>query len=505
FWPIGEISEATLQEYIGTLEPFIGKGLTQPEPRLTRLYSDIGVAPHIVGYTGFIPAEEIDSYLADGYRGDEQVGLVGVERWGEEYLNGERGGILTVVGPSGEFISTVQEISPKQARSVYTSLELDYQAAVEQALAQAILTLPAGVSSGAVVVMDVNSGAIRAMASYPTYNPNVFDLAQPDADVNLGQLFNDPTRPLFNRAAQGAYPAGSLFKIVTMTAGLNSGLYTPQSLYTSTGSWNVLGDNFIKTDWLETGHGTVSLADALVVSCNSCFYDVAYNLDLQDPYFFPNVAKSFGLGNITGLQGVREAAGLIPDPDWKIGNVGEGWANGDAVNMGIGQGFVQVTPLQMTTIFSAIANGGIVYQPTLVDRIGEGGGAPVETLQPRISSELPIRAEDLGIIRDSLWKVANSSPNGTASLVLADMSIPTAGKTGTAEAPPNAPHAWYGGYAPAGPFTNSDGIVITEPEIAVVVIVENGGQGSEVAAPIFRRVIELYYGIQPVTPYPWGG
>lgn len=503
YWPLGNLSEETLQAHIGALQPYIGRGLVQPEPRLSRIYSEQGVAPHIVGYTGFIPAEALDRYLELGYEGDEQVGLVGVEQWGEDYLNGQKGGTLTVVGPNGEYISTIQETASKQARSVYTTIDLDFQAAVEQALETAILNHPAG-DAGAVVVMDVNTGAIRAMASYPSYDPSVFDLTRPDSEERLGVLFSNPLRPLVNRAAQGAYPAGSLFKIVTLSAGLNSGLYTLDSTYTSTGTWNKLGDNFIKTDWLETGHGTVSLANALVVSCNSCFYDVAYTLDLNDPSLFPATAKAFGLGSITGIEGVNEASGTIPDADWKLATYGEGWATGDAVNMGIGQGFVEVTPLQMVNIFAAIANGGTLYQPTVIDRIGAGGGAPEEKLPTQINSELPIQESDLATIKDSLWRVANT-PQGTASETLLGMAVPVAGKTGTAEAPPNLPHAWFGGYAPAGAFTRADGVVISNPEIAVVVIIENSGEGSAVAAPVFRRVVELYYGIQPLTPYPWGG
>ncbi|KAA3657876.1 MAG: hypothetical protein DWQ04_26850 [Chloroflexi bacterium] len=501
YWPIGEIPEETLQQYITALQPYIGKGLAQPEPRLARLYSDDGVAPHIVGYTGYIPAETLADYQLQGYRGDEQVGLAGIERWGEDYLNGERGGMLTVVGPSGEYISTVQERESKQARSVYTTLDRDFQKSVEEALAYAIETHPVG-NRGAVVVIDVNTGAIRAMASYPTYSPTIFDLARPDADVELGQVLSNPANPLVNRVTQGAYPAGSLFKVVTFTAAVNSGLYTPESTYTSTGTWERLGENFVKTDWSETGHGTVSLAQALVVSCNSCFYDAAYNMDFQDNFFFSNTAKEFGLSSATGIEGAAENSGLIPDPEWKLANVGEGWATGDAVNMGIGQGYVQVTPLQMATIFAALANGGTIPQPTLIDRIGSGGGAPEELWPSQNKGQLPLSPEHLATIQNSLWNVANSEA-GTAVDRFIGLPVPVAGKTGTAEAPPNSPHAWFAGYAPAASYTRSDGLTLNEPEIAVVVIVENAGEGSEVSAPIFRRIVELYYGVTPLQPLPW--
>ncbi len=500
-WPIGEVSEETLQTHILALQPHIGKGLLQPEPRLARLFSDDGVAPHIVGYTGYIPAEQIDQYHADGYRGDEQVGLAGVEQWGEDYLNGERGGILTVVGPSGEYISTIQERESKQARSVYTTLDRDFQAAVEEAFGNALSSHPFA-QRGAVIVLDVNTGAVRATASFPTYNPSIFDLARPNADVELGQVFSDPQNPLVNRVAQGAYPAGSLFKIVTFTAAVNSGLYTPEARYTSTGTWERLGESFIKTDWLDGGHGTISLAQALVVSCNSCFYDAAYNMDFEDNFHFSNTAEQFGLSSLTGIQGISESAGLIPDPEWKIANVGEGWATGDAVNMGIGQGYVQVTPLQMANIFAAIANGGTLNQPTLIDRIGAGGGAPEAPWRPQVNGQLPLSPENLTVIQNSLWKVANDGA-GTAVDRFEGLPVIVAGKTGTAEAPPNEPHAWFGGYAPAAPYVDANGVPINDPEIAIVVIVENAGEGSEVAAPIFRRIVELYYGISPLMPLPW--
>ena len=501
YWPIGDIPEETMQAHGAALQPYIGAGLAPPSTRLTRIYPENGIAPHIVGYLGSIPAEQADEYEGLGYRGDEQVGLAGVERWGEDYLNGDRGGTLTVVGPNGEYITTIQEREPQQARSVYTTIERDFQAAVEQALADAIAAHPLG-EAGAIVVMDVNTGAVRAMASYPTYNPAVFDATRPGAEAGLAAVLNDPGRPLVNRAAQGAYPAGSLFKIVTMSAALNSGLYTPDTTYTSTGIWNRLGEAYTKRDWRQGGHGTVSLKQALVVSCNSCFYDAAYNLDDYDPFFFPDTARHFGLGAATGIQGVIEAAGLIPDPDWKLASQGDGWARGDAVNMGIGQGFVQVTPLQMVRILAAIANGGTLYQPTLIGRIGAGAGAPEEPWPAQGTGQLSLSPEHLAVIQQSLYDVANSS-SGTAAHRFVGLPVPVAGKTGTAEDPPRNSHAWFAGYAPAGPYTRPDGTVIQAPEIAIAVIVENAGEGSDVAAPIFRRIVELYYGITPLTPFPW--
>ncbi|MCI0395644.1 MAG: hypothetical protein L0332_27180 [Chloroflexi bacterium] len=498
--PLGDITGEVMEAHYAELQPYLDNGLATDD-RLTRLYTETGTAAHVLGYTGFIPAESLAEYQALGYQGDEQVGLAGVELWGERYLSGTRGGALTVVGPNGEYISTIQESEPKQARSIYTTLDLPFQAAVEQALAEAIETHPAG-AAGSIVVLDAQSGAVRAMASYPAYNPAIFDSVRVDAAEQLQAVLDNPNQPLVNRVTQAEYPPGSTFKIVTFSAGVNSGLYTPNSLYTSTGTWDRLGENFIKRDWREGGHGTVSLSQALVVSCNSCFYDVGYNLDGYDPFFLPNTARQLGFDAPTGIVGLLEAGGLIPDPEWKINVQGEGWVTGDSVNMAIGQGFVLVTPLQMARLIAAVANGGVLYRPSVIDRIGAGGGAPEEKWPVEAQGQLPLSDDYREVIRQSLRAVANSA-DGTAAYQFTGLPVPVAGKTGTAETPGGQPHAWFIGYAPAEPYTLSDGTVVNAPQLAIAVMIENAGEGSAVAAPIFRRVVELYYGITPVRPYPW--
>ncbi len=499
--PVGDVPEEVMQQYVTSLQPFIGQGLAEPQTRLARLFAEGGIAPHLVGHTGFIPAEVVAEYTAQGYRGDEIVGLDGIELWGEDYLNGERGGTLTVIDPNGQYVGTVAERAPKQARSIYTTIDVELQTAVEQILADAVETYPLP-TAGAAIVMDVNTGKILAMASYPDFDPTIYDPVRPDAANTLAAVYADPARPLLNRAAQGQYPAGSLFKVVTFTAAMNSGLFTPGSTYYSSGTWSGLGPNFVKVDWLPGGHGTVSYQTAITVSCNSCFYEAALAMDNVDPNHFPAVAQQMGLGQLTGLVGIAEAPGTIPSPAWKEETLGEVWLPGDAVNMGIGQGFVQVTPLQVASIFSAIANGGTLYRPTLIDRIGAGGGAPEEPFPVQVNGEMPISPENLASLQQGLFDVTHSG-RGTAEFIFKGLSVPVAGKTGTAEDPPRNSHAWFAGYAPAGPYTRPDGTVTTEPEIAVVVIMENAGQGSEVAAPIVRQIMESYFGITPLTPLPW--
>ena len=499
-WPVGDISTDTYQANYPSLEPYLQSGALQANQRLTRLYPAGGIAPHIIGYTGRISPEELPDYQALGYQGDEIIGLTGVEAWGEDYLNGDRGGTLTVIGPAGEIISTIAEREPRQARSVYTTINATFDQAVQQALTDALTTHPLGFS-GAVVVLEVNTGKVLAMASYPTYDPAVFDPLTPNP--NLETVLNDPAQPLLNRATQVNFPPGSIFKLVTFSAGMLSGLYTPETRYTSTGTWNRLGDAYIKTDWRAGGHGTISLREALVVSCNSCFYDVGFNIDGIDQWLLPNTANAFGFGVPTQIMGIGEVAGFIGNPEWKLNTYGEGWSTGDTVNMSIGQGFVDVTPLQIANMFAAVANGGTLYRPTVIDRIGAGGGAPEEPIPSQVLGQLPITAETLTVIQESLFRVTTAG-SGTATDKFVGLRVPVAGKTGTAEAANfGPPHAWFGGYAPAGPYTLADGTVITTPQIAVVVFAQNAGEGSAVSAPIFRRIIELYYGITPLTPFPW--
>jgi penicillin-binding protein 2 len=506
--PLGDAPQDAIAPHLDALRPFIDSGGLELRERLTRLYRDGGVAPHVTGYTSAVPAEQLDEWLARGYRGDERVGVAGLEAWGEPYLGGNRGGTLYLISPNGDPLGTLVEVPAKANRSLYTTLIKDFQIQVEETLAGAIESHPDG-HAGVIVVMDVNNGEILAMASYPDFDPNLFDPINPESATGLRVLLSDTGRPLVNRATQGIYPAASVFKIVTMSAALLSNAYLPDTRYTCTGTWDRLGPNYIKGDWLEGGHGNISLQQALTFSCDPFFYDVGFTLDQIDSFLIPDTARAFGFGAPTGIQGLLEEDGIIPDPQWKLETEGEGWGRGDSVNMAIGQGFVAVTPLQITNMLAAVANGGTLYRPQIVSQIGEGGGAPEESMEPAVIGTLPISAEQLAVIQQSLLGVTTIS-GGTATHRFTNMIIPVAGKTGTAEVPPiyredgtlnEEPTAWFAAYAPAVATPDLEEVP-DEPEIAVVIMIENVGEGSAVAAPITRRIIELYYDIRPLTPYP---
>lgn len=484
--PLGEASAEDVQASREVLASLGGLQLKQYN---TRFYPFGGVAAQVVGYMQTIPAEQLAEYQARGYDGDERVGLTGLERWGEEYLTGGRAGKLYVVTPGGQYVTGLAESQRRPAQAIYTTLDRDLQLAAQQAL---------GDFKGSVIVLNPQMGEVLAMASNPAFDPNLFDPTNRNSTA-LSEVLNDPGRPLLNRAAQGAYPPGSVFKIAMMGAALLSGLYTRDSLYTCTGYWDGLGPNAIKQDWTVTfgvkPHGQINLIQSLAFSCDPYYYTIALSLYQHHPDYMSNIARQFGLGAPTGIGEIDEAAALIPDPAWKLATYGEPWTSGDSVNMGIGQGYVLATPLQIAQMMAAVRNGGVLYRPQLVHHIAPPGGAPTFELQPVANGQLPVKAEHLAEIQEGLRGVT-TLPGGTARFVFPSFEVPVAGKTGTAEDPAQgAPHAWFAGYTEAN---RPD-----KPDLVIVVMVENKGEGSEIAAPIFKRMVEIYFLGRPYSLYPW--
>ncbi len=494
--PLGDADAEVVQEYWNQLRTYPPLGFTEKSGR--RYYNVL--APHVMGYTGLIQPEQVDYYNERGYRGDEVVGQAGLELWGEEYLAGRTGGTLTAWTPTGQFYGEIAGRDPEPAQSIYTTIDRDLQAIVQDAIAEAYRvsgdTWAPTAGGAAVVVLDVNTGAVRAMYSYPHFDPNVLhpNNAHPLYTENYrSDLINGALRPLFNRATQGQYAPGSIFKTMTMVTALESGVFNIDSTYTCTGSWNGIG-NFTRYDWLLEGHGTLTLAQALTASCNPWFYEIGLRTGQVDFDLLPHYAREFGLGQELGIE-IAEDSGLIPDPDWLWQERGEEWGLNDSVNTAIGQGAVLVTPLQIATMMATIANGGTVYKPYLVDHIGLIGEDPSVVVEPEVLHEADVSGQTLEYVRESMRGVASNQQIGTAEYRLGSMQIAVAGKTGTAQVSgAGYPNAWFGGFVP-----------YDEPELAIAVLVENGNQGSGVAAPIFRRIIEEYYGLS-VLPYPpdWG-
>jgi cell division protein FtsI/penicillin-binding protein 2 len=459
----------------------------------SRYYFQQGAASNIVGYTQPIGVDEVEKYRRLGYAQDARVGKAGIELWAEDYLAGKRGGTLYVISPAtGQIVTRVGESEPKPADSVYLTIDSNLQYYAEEAIKG---------FRGAVVVLERDTGRVLAMASSPDYDSNIFETNNPNGPDHLAELNQSLDQPFLNRAAQGQYPLGSVFKVITMAAGMESGLFTRESVFDCQYDWAVLSDA-VRHDWtwqhcqdrLQRGlecntsdsvpSGPLTLPEGLMRSCNPYFWQIGYTLFQNNrKNDIANMARNFGLGQPTGIEQITEASGQIVDPATEI----------DVVNQAIGQGEVQVTPLQVAVFMAALGNGGTLYRPQLVEKIEPVEGEPTNVFTPEVRGTLQIQPFRMEIIKEAMINVVRD-PRGTANFRLRGLSIPVAGKTGTAESGSGLPHAWFAGYTMAG---ESSG----KPDIAIAVILENQGEGSDWAAPVFQRIVETYYFGSPRTIY----
>ena len=473
FVPLGEISAQQSAQYYDTLADLPGVLLRE---KAMRLYRGAKLAPHVMGYVGTIGPQEVEHWRERGYPRDAVVGKAGLEAWGEELLAGRRGGTLTIVSPKGDLIATLARRPSDPSRNIYTTIDWSLQQKAAELLEGKV---------GAIVALEPRTGQVLALASSPTFDPN--DFIPAIASDDWQNLISTPGQPLLNRATQGLYPPASVFKIVTMSAALDSGVYTPSSIFNCEGTWTGLSKAWPMRCWVWPGrHGTLDLRDGLIHSCDAVFYEIGLTLYEKDPDIVPDYARRFGLGQPTGLTGLREEAGLVPDDAWKRHNVGESWTAGDSVNSAIGQGYVLVTPLQLALVVSTVGNGGTIYRPQIIQKIGGTQDAQEQVFAPEVRSILQISPEHLETVREALRGVV-SDPGGTAYYAFRDCPIPVAGKTGTAENPTGEPHALFAGYAPAD-----------DPKIAIAVVIENAGQRAAAAVPIFRKLVETFLGAEAV-------
>lgn len=456
--------------------------------RPARRYPDGAATANIVGYVGFPSEAQVASVEAAGFSQDSIIGQSGIEAGWDETLRGKPGGRLIVAQPGGGQV-VIAEAASRPSESLWLTIDTDLQHFVVRAIDRAYANASAGwggSSKGAsAIVMDVNTGAILSMVSYPTFDNNAFTpfptIGREAANRIVEQVQEDERRPQLNRPTLGIYPAGSTFKVVPAIAAADSGVYAFDHRYTSIGIWN---RDIPRTDWQAGGHGTLTLPQFLKYSCNSCFYETGYDLDQVDPFLLPSYARRLGLGEVTGLRDLPESAGTIIDPD-SLAELGGSWRFSDAVNMAIGQGEVEVTPLQMLRMYAAIANGGTLYRPQLVQQVGILGESPSYQLTPDPMRDTGIQPAVLEMVHNALCTVTTEQ-GGTAEHIFRNspmQDIVACGKTGTAQATGDVlPHAWFVAYAPKD-----------NPQIAVIVMVENSGDGSAVAAPITREILEYYF------------
>jgi penicillin-binding protein 2 len=452
----------------------------------SRYYPGNGIGPHLVGYVQSITKEELSKFRRLGYRTDEKIGRKGIEGWGEDTLVGKHGGTLYVVDSQGNPMGELGSTASEPGKTIYTTIDSQFQQGVQEALRG---------FNGAAVVLERDTGRVLALASSPGFDPNAFEAENYNWWVTLPGIVNDLNLPEFDRAAQGLYPLGSVFKIITAAAALESGLYTPDYTYDCQYDFKeVVGLTLY--DWTYTHFqkdgktqpsGLLTLPQGLIRSCDPFFWHLGRGLfTAGKTTAVSDMARAFGLGKPTGIDVVDEQAGKVPDPQSEV----------DATNLAVGQGNLQVTPLQVANFMAALGNGGTLYRPQAIEKIVAPDGSISREFKPEVIGTLPLKPENLKVIQDAMRAVTiSNNPRGTAYLVFNGFSIPVFGKTGTAQTQTEAPHAWFAGYTGAG---RTD-----KPDIAIAVIAESAGEGSEISAPIFRRIVELYFQGRPGRLYPW--
>ncbi len=437
-------------------------------------------ACHVLGYDGPVSEEEVNNPDNDYSVGDFN-GKDGVEKEYDERLRGKKGSANVRVNAAGRLIDAVGVDFPIPGDSVFLTIDSTLQLAAEKALRETIkeLELKNGESSGgAAVVLNAKTGAVLAMASYPVYDPNKFarGISQKDYD----DLINNKANPLLNRPIHGAYPCASTFKIITSSAALQEGLAGEHDHYYCKGFYDLQGHVF--NCFVTSGHGWISFEEALAYSCDVVYYEIASRFKIEK---FLKYIADFGIGSKTGIDLPGENSGHLPSEQWKIKTYGEPWYPGDTVNLSIGQGFVEVTPLQVARFTMAVANGGYLYRPYIVDRIESAFGNEVEKVKPHLERRLSIDERFLAAVRRGMRGAVSYGSGRAADCEYAEV----AGKTGTAENfptpenPKGLNHTWFTSFAPYG-----------DPEIVATVLLEkSGGYGGELSAKIAKKIYDAKF------------
>lgn len=456
------------------------------EEEPVREYLHGGLAAHVLGYLGVISASELQTY-GPTYRGSDLVGKSGIERTYEELLRGEIGALTVEVNALSRPIRTVNVLEPVPGHNIILTLDARLQKVAEEAFAEHILTLEdnPGTQTGAVLVMNPKTGEILVMASVPGYNPDVLN-DQSRRNEYYSALISDPRLPLFNRATQALYGPGSTFKPITALAILEEGILGPKDRFNATGV-----SQYGVKDWvINLGlapFGLIDLNDALGMSSNHYFADNGTKVGIDR---LSTWMEALGFGQPTGLKLYPpEASGIVPSREWKRNafrdrpTSEQNWYPTDTEQISIGQGFHQMTLLQLAQAYAAIANRGQIYTPQIVKEIEAPDGTVVFRAEPELAREIDVKPSTWDALLEAL-RAPITHPRGTARGVMGDFPIPIAGKTGTWEVAGSISNGLFVGFAP-----------VDDPEILVAVIVEKGGGGSSTATPIARKIFDAYFGL----------
>ena len=466
-----------------------------------REYAEGSLLTHILGYVGRIPRETYLEYKALGYAPNDLIGLAGIENSFESELRGQKGRRYIEVDVAGREVARLGEEPPTPGHNLVLTIEVEFQKVVQTILQRALLR--ARSRQGVAIVLDPRRGEVLAMVSIPSYDNNLFAGGiSLDDYTNLAQ---DPLRPLVNHAITGQYPPGSTFKLIPASAALQEGVLDLSTRFQTSPGIIFVPNKFFPDDptlaqpfydWDKRGFGSLNVREGLMMSSDIFFYKVAGG---ESPNFDNGLgverlaayARLFGLGEESRIDLIGEARGLVPDPTWKRKTIGDVWTIGDTYNMGIGQGYVLATPLQVAQYTAIVANGGVVYKPQLVHSILDASGKPLKIVEPEIVRRVPVSAQNLALVREGMREAAARGTATRANL----QEVTVAAKTGTAEfygpkVNGHLPtHAWFTAFAP---YEN--------PQVVVAVFIYNGGEGSVAAAPVAADILRAYFRLPPDAP-----
>lgn len=448
-----------------------------------RAYPGGALGAQVLGYAREITKTQLETLQGKGdYRTGDLIGQAGIEKQFEDDLRGQSGFIQVEVDARGRRRGELGIVDDQSGDDLVLTLDSDMQRAAEEGLAG---------RRGAVIALDPNSGEVLSLASAPAVDANMFS-GKMDARA-WDDVVTDHNKPLANRAIGSKYPPGSTFKLFMALAGLAAKKVTPNTEVNCPGYF-MLGNHAYKCH-KHSGHGIVNLEKAITVSCNAYFYTLGQEMNIG---LIERYGAMFGFGATTGIDLPGEDPGILPSEQWKRDLYNEKWYPGDTIPVSIGQGYLNVTPIQMAVGMSTIANGGIVYRPHLVKRTVDHRTGEVHEVEPEIIRKVPIDKEAFDVVRRFSINVVNT-PQGTGKKA-AIPGVIVAGKTGTAQVGALGreslgemfkDHAWFIAYAPA-----------EAPQVAMAVIVENSGHGGEFAAPIAKSVFEAYFRKKGMLPPP---
>ncbi|GLP99756.1 MAG: penicillin-binding protein 2 [Pseudomonadota bacterium] len=456
------------------------------EGRLIRHYPQNNLFAHAVGYVGRINERDMELIDQKDYKGTSQIGKTGIEKQYEDTLHGSVGYRQVETNVQGRIVRELMSVPSQSGDDLFLNLDINLQRVAADSL---------GDYNGSIVAIDPRNGGVLALVSKPDYNPNSF--VSGISSKEYGELRDSPDRPLFDRALRGHYPPGSTLKPFVALAGLELGVVDEHSKTYCPGWYSLPGSSHRYRCWKSYGHGMVDMKDAVAQSCDVYFYDLAHTLGIDRLH---NFLDYFGFGHRSGIDLPNESEGLSPSSEWKRASRNQAWFPGETLISGIGQGFNQTTPVQLAHATATLAMRGISMQPQVVRATRPAGQTDMNLRNSEIMNNLPMQnSQNWENVVQAMVEVIHGA-RGTARSVGKDMPFKVAGKTGTAQVFGIAQdeeydaetlerklhdHALFIAFAPAD-----------KPEFAVAVVVENGGSGSKVAAPIARKLIQQYFGLK---------